>query len=106
MDEELDLPCDQAMIAATLALMTAYADPAPDAKLPVEGQRRQMARKIVSNLFFLREHPAVGAGMRQVLTRMHRQWVALAEGRPAIWVPAGAPPAAGDDPTPPPERLH
>ena len=81
--DEVTLPCEQALLAATLALMTAYARPAEDARLDADGQRQLMARKIVSNLFFLREHPALGAGMRQVVTRMHGHWLQLAPPVPA-----------------------
>jgi hypothetical protein len=79
MTEDVTLPCDQALLAATLALMSAYASPTPLAHVDTATQQRLMARKIVSNLFFLREHPALGDGMRRVVTTVHRHWVALAE---------------------------
>lgn len=77
---EVTLPCDQALLAATLALMTAYAGPAAGARVDAETQRRLMAHKIVCNLCFLREHPALGAGMRQVVSTVHRHWLALVQG--------------------------
>ena len=77
-DDGIALPCDQALLAATLALMTAYANPCPEARVDAATQRRLMARRIVSNLFFLREHPALGPGMRQVVGAVHGHWVALA----------------------------
>lgn len=77
---EITLPCDQALLAATLALMTAYAGPAATARVDAGTQRRLMARKIVSNLFFLREHPALGAGLRQVVSTVHGHWLALVQG--------------------------
>ena len=43
-----------------------------------EQQRQLMARKIASNLFFLREHPDIGPGMRQVIGKVHQRWVLLA----------------------------
>lgn len=84
-DDGIALPCDQALLAATLALMTAYANPCPAARVDAATQRRLMARRIVSNLFFLREHPALGPGMRQVVGAVHGHWVTLArllEGTP------------------------
>lgn len=82
---EITLPCEQALLAATLALMTAYAGPAEGARVDAATQRVLMAHKIVSNLFFLREHPALGAGMRQVVSTVHGHWLALAQAleRPA-----------------------
>lgn len=85
-DDGIPLPCEQALLAATLALMTAYANPSTDAKVDAATQRRLMARRIVSNLFFLREHPSIGPGMRQVMGAVHGHWSTLArslEGVPA-----------------------
>ncbi len=87
-DDGIALPCDQALLAATLALMTAYANPCPEARVDAATQRRLMARRIVSNLFFLREHPALGPGMRQVMSAVHGHWSALAR------LLEGAPPEA------------
>ena len=56
-------PCVQGLIAANVALMTAYAHPTPDARLDAEAQRRLLARKVVSNLFFLCEHPLLSPGL-------------------------------------------
>lgn len=87
-DDGIALPCDQALLAATLALMTAYANPCTGARVDAATQRRLMARRIVSNLFFLREHPALGPGMRQVMATVHGHWSALAR------MLEGAPPEA------------
>jgi hypothetical protein len=92
-DDELTLPCDQALIACTFALMTAYAQPAADARVDAATQRRLIARKVVSNLFFLREHPQLGDSMRRVVTQVHQHWRLLVEqtegaGRAADATPA------------------
>ncbi len=86
MDERLSRPCPQMLVATTMALMTAFANPNPAASVPAATQRLLMARKIVSNLFFLKEHPGLGAPLREVFASAHALWVALAgqlqEGEP------------------------
>jgi len=76
--DDAGFPCLQGLIAANVALMTAYANPAPDARLGAEAQSRLLARKVVSNLFFLREHPLLSPGLRQVMSNAHQHWVTLA----------------------------
>lgn len=71
-------PCVQGLIAANVALMTAYANPAPDARVDLVSQRRLLARKVASNLFFLREHPLLSPALRQVMAQAHQHWVLLA----------------------------
>jgi hypothetical protein len=81
-------PCAASLLAGTLALMTRWAAPDPTAM-----QRELIARKIVSNLFFLREHPHLPAGLRLVSVRLHAAWsdIALGAGRlPATLLPAAA----------------
>lgn len=41
-----------------------------------------MARKIASNLYFLREHPDVAPGLRRVIGKLHQR-VLLAQALPA-----------------------
>jgi hypothetical protein len=77
------LPCVGGLIAGTLALMTCWAAPEPSANASEEQQRLLMARKIASNLFFLREHPDLAPGMRQVIGKVHQRWVLLAHALPA-----------------------
>ena len=79
---EPTLPCAGGLIAGTLALMTCWADPAPGGTSTEEEQRALMARKIVSNLFFLREHPDVAPGLRQVIGKVHERWLLLATAPP------------------------
>jgi len=78
-DNDLNPPCLEALVAGTFALMTCWAAPAADATLPSHRQRTLMARKIVSNLFFLKSHPHASPGLRQVMTRAHERWVMLLE---------------------------
>ena len=73
------VPCAQALVAGTVALMTAWADPCPDGTLGQAGQRHLLARKVVSNLFFLQQHPALGNELKQVMARAHQRWVGLAQ---------------------------
>jgi len=68
------LPCVEALWAGTLALMTTYADPGSPA------HRALIARKVVSNLFFLARHPRLGASLRLVVERAHGRWASIAGG--------------------------
>lgn len=77
-DEEYELPSLDALVAGTLALMTGYAQaPAADAHRPL------MARKLVSNLFFLSEHPQLSPPMRCLLARLRTRWQAQLAPSPA-----------------------
>lgn len=80
-DEEHVMPCAEAMLAGTLALMTGHAQSA------CAIQRDLMGRKIRSNLFFLGQHTGLSPSFRTVVQRMHRHWDALLK--------AGDRPAAG-----------
>jgi len=68
-NEEYILPSVEALMAGTLALMTGYAQAAVDGS-----QRPLMARKLVSNLFFLAEHPQVSPSMRRMLANLRTRW--------------------------------
>lgn len=70
-DEEHVMPCAEAMLAGTLALMTGHAQSA------CATQRDLMGRKIRSNLFFLGEHPGLSPNFRTVVQRMHQHWDVL-----------------------------
>ena len=70
-DEEHVMPCAEAMLAGTLALMTGHAQSA------CATQRNLMGRKIRSNLFFLGEHPGLSPSFRTVVQRMHLHWDVL-----------------------------
>lgn len=66
--QEHAMPCAEAMLAGTLALMTGYAQHA-DA-----GTRSLMAKKVVSNLFFLSGHPHLSDGFRTMLGNLRTRW--------------------------------
>jgi hypothetical protein len=94
-DDDADLPSVEALVAGTIALTTSWADPCPDARVDRATQRALLARKIVSNLFFLCHHPGTGPELRQVLANAHQHWMRLArrtelpaeiaaKGRPAL----------------------
>ena len=77
-DNHTPLPCAGALLAGTLALMTSWADPCQQARCGVAVQRRLMARKIVSNLYFLMHHPNVAPPLRNVMSNAHRRWMLVA----------------------------
>ena len=68
-DEEYLLPSVDALLAGTLALMTGYAQAADGCP-----HRPLMARKLVSNLFFLAHHPKVSPAMRCMLGNLRTRW--------------------------------
>lgn len=99
-DHDQPRPCAGGLLAGTLALMTCWAAPEPEAKVDAQQQRSLIARKVVSNLFFLRDHPDVGPGLQQVVGRLHQRWILIAQDAAlatppldlaAEAVPAGAP---------------
>ena len=81
-------PSLDALIGGTLALMTAWTDAAPCGQvgpagqavpaLPAAHRQSLVARKIVSNLFFMQHHPLLAAPLRQVVARARQRWLALA----------------------------
>jgi hypothetical protein len=73
-----ELPCAGGLIAGTLALMTTWADPPDGPDGACAAQRPLLARKIVSNLFFLRHHPDLGEPMRLVIGKVHERWLPMA----------------------------
>lgn len=75
-DDSYVLPCAEALLAGSLALMTGHA------QSDCARQRFLMARKIRSNLFFLAQHPGINATFRTVLQRMHDHWDQLVQTRP------------------------
>ena len=78
-DDAHNPPCLEALVAGTFALMTCWAAPAQDGNLPSSRQRTLMARKIVANLFFIKNHPHASPGMREVMGRAHERWVLVSE---------------------------
>lgn len=91
----LSLPCAEALLAGTIAAMTAWADPCPRCPLGPDDQRRLLARKLVSNLCLLAQHPSVGPELRQVMAMAHRRWVEMGAGQPPQDRPTPVETAAG-----------
>lgn len=75
--EEHELPCLEAVLAGTLALMTGYSQ-ALQAELHPE-QRVRMGAKIGDNFTLLAQHPQLSLGFRQVLLGLQRRWNAMTE---------------------------
>lgn len=63
------LPSVDVLIAGTLALMTGYAQAAPECP-----NRTLMAKKLISNLFFLANHPNVTPTMCCMLCNLRTRW--------------------------------
>lgn len=68
-EEEYELPCAEALLAGTLALMTGYAQGSPTCH-----GRPLMAAQLVSNLIRLSHHPAFTPTMHTVLNRLCGSW--------------------------------
>ena len=67
--EEYELPCTEALLAGTLALMTGYAQSARECP-----HRPLMAGKLVSNLLYLSAHPQLSAPMQTMLSNLRTRW--------------------------------
>lgn len=78
--EAAELPCATGLMAATLALMTAWAEPEPGDRAEAARLRALFARKLACNLNQLRDHPDVGHPLQQVIGRLHQRWVLIALG--------------------------
>lgn len=63
-----ELPPAEALLAGTLALMTGHA------QQPDSGLRTLMAKKIVSNLFFLSGHPHLSGGFQRTVANLRASW--------------------------------
>lgn len=88
-------PCALGLLMGTLALMTAHAAPEPRPPADAATLRRLVARKIVSNLFFLQHHPEAPPPLRQVATRLHARWLPMAQIEAVAQALAMAEPTAG-----------
>lgn len=67
-DEEYCMPCVEALLAGTLALMTGHLQACCD------GHREAMAAKIASNLAQLAGHPMLTPPFRAMLASLHTRW--------------------------------
>jgi len=70
--EEHELPCIEAVLACTFALMTGYSQALQAAAHPA--QRLQMGRKITRQLSLLAEHAQLSCGFRHVLAGLSQHW--------------------------------
>ena len=73
--EEHELPCIEAVLAGTLALMTGYSQALQAELYP--RQRVQMGEKIGDSLALLVQHPQLSLGFRQVLLGLQTRWEAM-----------------------------
>ncbi|OGA98683.1 MAG: hypothetical protein A3E79_19300 [Burkholderiales bacterium RIFCSPHIGHO2_12_FULL_61_11] len=67
-EEEYVMPCAEAMLAGTLALMTGHVQACCD------GHRVLMAKKIVANLVLLSEHPLLSPQFKTMLWNLRERW--------------------------------
>ncbi len=97
-DEEYNLPCAEALLAGTLALMTGYMQACCDS------HRDAMGRKIVTNLQLLGQADVFTPHFRTMVWSLQGRWaqqcaaqggepaaqqaLSAAEQRRALWVPA------------------
>jgi hypothetical protein len=77
-DDAAGVPRLECLVAGTLALMTCWADPPADLRVEPATHRRLLARKIVSNLFFICRHPHASESLRAVMGKARCRWQALA----------------------------
>lgn len=70
-DDEHTMPCAEAILAGTLALMTGHA------RCGCAQHRDMMASKAAANLALLAQHPLMSEGFRTVTFKLHAQWVEL-----------------------------
>lgn len=100
-DIDVELPCIDAMLMGTLALMTGYAEHQCEQGNP--RCRDLMAKKIGSNLFFLASHPRLSAPMAAVMGNLQRHWHTLSA-RTSLESSAAASSGCADAPLPAQER--
>ena len=71
--DEFELPCVEAILAGSLALMTGHA------QATCARQRQALGAKIASNIGLLAEHPHLSAAFRQALSQLRVHWERLQE---------------------------
>lgn len=69
--DEFVMPCAEAMLAGTLALMTGHAQSS------CLSQRALLGRKVLSNLLSLGQQSRFSPDFRVVVQRMHQHWDVL-----------------------------
>ena len=73
-------PSLEALVAGTVALMTAWADPCPNARVDAAAQRALLAHKVALNLLLLQRHEGAGEPLRRVMGNAQSRWAQLAQG--------------------------
>lgn len=68
-EEEYTMPCAEALLGSTLALMTGLSQSQCD------HHRERVAHKIVANLCALADSPQLSCGFRQLLNSLHTRWL-------------------------------
>lgn len=76
-DDATPMPCVGGLVAGTLALMTTWIAADGGTAVDPAHQRDLIARKIVSNLFYLQHHPDLAPPLRQVMRNVHARWVSM-----------------------------
>jgi hypothetical protein len=99
-------PCAEALLAGTVAAMTAWADPSLRCTMAPDVQRAVLARKLVANLGLLLQHPALGAELRQVMAMAHQRWLGVLAGHTSPAQPAPPAPERGPGARQPTPVLH
>lgn len=83
--EEYGMPCAEALMASTLALMTGHAQAC------CADHRELMAEKTAASLRVLSEHPLMSPGFRAVALRLHDRWAIEARSAQAETISPTAP---------------
>ena len=95
-DDEYVMPCAEAILAGTLALMTGHA------RCGCAAHRDMMGSKAAHNLAQLAQHPVMSEEFRTVAFELHIQWIELIQAErigqhPAAHASTGAPIQAAAD---------
>ncbi|MDR7305025.1 hypothetical protein [Rhodoferax saidenbachensis] len=80
--EEYTMPCAEALLAGTLALMTGHVQACCGA------HREAMVAKIVSNLTALTEDPMLSPGFKTLLWSLRSRWLDQSRGSPLAQLPS------------------
>ena len=79
-DEEYTMPCAEALLAGTLALMTGHV------QASCAAQRDAIAPKVVSNLLCLSTHPLLSAPFKTMLGNLRGRWQEQIQAHQAVRV--------------------
>lgn len=83
--EEYQMPCLEALLAGTLALMTGFSE------AKCVQQRNAMSQKIFCNLGVLSQHPLVSPGFQALTWKLRMHWLAQASDAAAKDLPVEPP---------------